>query len=364
MKPKILFILHMPPPVHGAAVVGKYIHDSEYINSQVDARYIHLGLAENLSEDGKASMGKIRKLFCLFLEVYHQIKEFKPEMAYVTASSTGGAFLFKDFWIVQMLKSFGCKVIVHYHNKGIRQCQHKLIYNFMYKYFFRGVKVILLANELYDDIKKYVNKENVIICPNGVPAIKSNSRIDHDGFNILFLSNMLASKGVYTLLEACGKLKKRGIKFHCDFIGKWDDVNEECFISWIKKLNISDCVVAHGAKYGDDKSAFFQKADVFVFPTFYSKECFPLVLLEAMQWSLPCIGTDEGGIPSIIEDGKTGFIIKPHDYIVLADKIQKMIEKPRERKQMGYYAKEKFEQEYTLHKFERNFLNCLFNFIY
>ena len=33
---KILFILHMPPPVHGAAMVGKYIHDSELINSQYE----------------------------------------------------------------------------------------------------------------------------------------------------------------------------------------------------------------------------------------------------------------------------------------------------------------------------------------
>lgn len=34
MKPKILFIMHMPPPVHGAAMVGQYIHDSEIINGE------------------------------------------------------------------------------------------------------------------------------------------------------------------------------------------------------------------------------------------------------------------------------------------------------------------------------------------
>ena len=36
MKPKILFIMHMPPPVHGAAMVGQYIHDSKLINRELD----------------------------------------------------------------------------------------------------------------------------------------------------------------------------------------------------------------------------------------------------------------------------------------------------------------------------------------
>ena len=36
MKPTILFILHMPPPVHGASMMGKYIHDSEVVNGAFD----------------------------------------------------------------------------------------------------------------------------------------------------------------------------------------------------------------------------------------------------------------------------------------------------------------------------------------
>ena len=63
---KILFILHMPPPVHGAAMVGKYIHDSELINSQYECRYINLATATSLEDIGKVGMKKML-VFCRLL---------------------------------------------------------------------------------------------------------------------------------------------------------------------------------------------------------------------------------------------------------------------------------------------------------
>ena len=56
MKPKILFIMHMPPPVHGAAMVGQYIHDSKLINREFDCHYINLTTAKNLQDIGKVGM--------------------------------------------------------------------------------------------------------------------------------------------------------------------------------------------------------------------------------------------------------------------------------------------------------------------
>lgn len=47
-----------------------------------------------------------------------------------------------------------------------------------------------------------------------------------------------------------------------------------------------------------------------MFPTYYHNECFPLVLLEAMQHGLPCISTNEGAISDIVDDGVTGYIVE------------------------------------------------------
>ena len=40
-KPKVLFIMHMPPPVHGASMMGQYIHDSKLISESFECRYIN-----------------------------------------------------------------------------------------------------------------------------------------------------------------------------------------------------------------------------------------------------------------------------------------------------------------------------------
>ena len=55
-KPRILFILHLPPPIHGAAMMGKYIHDSQIINDNFNCDYINLTLAKDMHDIGKGGI--------------------------------------------------------------------------------------------------------------------------------------------------------------------------------------------------------------------------------------------------------------------------------------------------------------------
>ena len=123
-------------------------------------------------------------------------------------------------------------------------------------------------------------------------------------------------------------------------------------------------MVYHGRKYGKDKEAFMNGADIFVFPTFYHNECFPLGLLEAMEHGVACISTTEGGIPGIIDDGKTGFLVPKHDVAVLADKIQLLLNDPVLRSNMGNAGREKFEKEFMLEVFEKRMAWILEHIVY
>lgn len=176
-------------------------------------------------------------------------------------------------------------------------------------------------------------------------------------FNILFLSNMMEEKGAYTLLEACSILKKKGFSFSCHFIGKWSDITEEKFNYDIANWGLSDYVSAHGAKYGEEKKEYFQQAAIFVFPTY--NETFGLVLLEAMEFSIPCIGTNEGGIPDIIDDGITGYIVEKKNPSALAEKIEILIKNPELCKSMGEAGRKKFLEKFTLEKFENRLKDIL-----
>lgn len=368
MKPKILFIMHMPPPVHGAAMVGQYIHDSKLINGEFDCHYINLTTAKNLQDIGKVGMRKLFDFFKLLKKIRYEVKEVKPQLVYVTPNACGGAF-YKDFVVVQMMKRLGCQVVVHYHNKGVATRQKKWLDNVLYKRFFKGIKVILLSECLYEDVKKYVKRDDVFVCGNGIPsaAIEScvsapivvaspEDKIPH----LLFLSNLLISKGVVVLLDSLKVLKEKGCRFVCDFVGgETVEMDAAMFQAEVVKRGLEGMVVYHGRKYGKEKEAFLNAADIFVFPTFYHNECFPLVLLEAMEHGVACISTTEGGIPGIIDDGKTGFLVPKHDAVALADKIEMFIRDTYLRHKMGSAGREKFEREFTLEVFEKRIVEII-----
>ena len=371
MKPKILFIMHMPPPIHGAAMMGKYIHDSKIVNDAFECRNINPTTASSLEDIGRVGIRKLRAFYSLLISIRRTVKEFSPDLVYFTANACGGPF-YKDFIIVELLKRMGCRIVVHYHNKGVSTRQNCWLDDCLYRHFFRGLKVILLADALYKDVQKYVKREDVQICPNGIPesidyepkAVRNNA-VPH----ILFLSNLIESKGVIVLLDALKILKEKGYGFICDFVGgEAAEIDASRFDDEVNKRGLNDIAIYHGRKYGDEKMNFYKSSDIMVFPTFYHNECFPLVLLEAMQCGVACISTDEAAVPEIIDDGRTGYIVpkesdgKPSANR-LAEAIEKLIVDSLRCRLMGDEGRKKYEKEYTLEVFENRIIKCITDFL-
>jgi glycosyltransferase involved in cell wall biosynthesis len=353
-KSKILFILHFPPPVHGAAMVGEYIRESETINKDFNGHYINLGTSKTLDEIDKGGFKKWWRYLVLLWKTGFSVLSFRPNLVYLTLTAKGGGF-YKDALVALKAKAMGAKMVYHFHNKGVSTRHDKWFDNILYKIVFKNTDVILLSEHLYPDIQKYVPKSRVHICPNGIPEIVQKFKYQNEvtkPVEILFLSNLIESKGVYALLEACKILKKNGIIFHCTYVGGEGDISAEELKQRIDKLDLSEVVHYAGRKYGAEKSEVFSKADIFVLPTFYSNECFPLVLLEAMQFSLPIISTFEGGIPDIVENNISGFLVHQRDIIDLAEKLELLINNPPMRQKMGTAGRKKYEADFTLAAFE------------
>lgn len=361
MKPRILFILHLPPPVHGAAMVGKYIHDSELVNSKFDCHYINLTTASSLEDIGKVGIKKLWHFIRLLRTIRSEVKRKNPDLVYLTPNAKGGAF-YKEWVIVMMLKAMGCRIVAHYHNRGVSTRQNRWPDDWMYRKFFKNLKVILLAEALYSDIWKYVRREDVYICPNGIPVTEERKRRHEDNGvpRLLFLSNLLVDKGLLVLLDALRILKENRFSFICDFVGaETADIDAKRFAEEVQRRGLDGVASYKGKKYGAEKDAMFRETDVFVFPTFYHNECFPLVLLEAMQHGLPVVTTDVGGIADIIDDGKTGFLVACHDERILADKVETLLSDKAMRCEMGLAGRKKYMEEFTLDRFERRFCDIL-----
>lgn len=354
MKKKLLCILHIPPPVTGAGMVGKFIKESKIINASFDADYLNLSSSFSLDSIGKGGFGKMFAILKIFFKTIKALLTHNYDLCYMTLTASGPGF-YKDFLIVLILKVFNKKIVFHFHNKGIRDNSGNAFNRMLYRFVFRNTQSILLSPELYPDIAAYVKKENLYFCPNGIPDITPVTReftnID-SVCRFFFLSNMMAQKGVYSLLEACKILKDKNISFECHFVGAWSDVSEIQFRQTVNQLGVAEFIFAHGKKYGSEKREYFEKADVFVFPTYY--DCFPLVLLEAMQYALPIISTFQGGIPSMVNDGETGFLIPKKNIEALVTAMYKVAVDPALGLRMGKAGRRRYEECFTLTDFEKN----------
>ncbi|QGY43918.1 glycosyltransferase [Maribellus comscasis] len=363
MKPNILFLLHIPPPVHGSSVVGQYIKQSSLINKSFEARYINLMASKEVSSSGKVNLRKIGGFVKIWFKLLGELRKKKPDLCYLALTTTGAAF-YRDIFVVGLLKLFRIKRVYHLHNKGVKRWSTFLINRYFYRFVFQNADVIILSKYLYPDIQAFVPENKIHICPNGIsnkieedkPAESNNSK---EVSKILFLSNLIESKGVYVLLEACSLLKEKKIPFQCDFVGGEGDITASQFYERAQKLGLNNSVNYLGKKFGTEKEEIFSKANVFAFPTFYPNECLPLVLLEAMQNKLPVISTFEGGIPDVVDDTETGFLVPQKDPRLMAEKLEILISDSNLCKKMGEAGRKKFEEEFTLIQFENRMSNIL-----
>ena len=77
-------------------------------------------------------------------------------------------------------------------------------------------------------------------------------------------------------------------------------------------------------------------------------ECFPIALLEAMACGRPAVCTAVGGIPEILNDGETGYLVPPKDPQQLAVRLLDLLSEPRTARRMGRAGRDRVEAEFSL----------------
>jgi len=358
----ILFVIQLPPPVHGASIMNELTKKSAMINSKYNCTYINLSPARDLQDIGKNSISKYFKILGIYKDVFTKLLINKIDVVYVTLSVTKIGFI-KDSIIVLLGKLFRKKIIIHLHGKGIKNDYIKSTYLFKkyYEYVYSNTYVIHLSNCLTYDTEQFSTVKNRFVLPNAIENVNVTKfkKKKTDKLQFLYLSNMIETKGVLVLVEAITKLREYHNNFIVTFVGKFSNENfREIFEQKIAVHHLEEIVNYIGPLYGHDKYQVYKNSDIFLFPT-YSKETFGIVNLEAMQFSLPVISTKVGAIPDIIEDNLTGFLVDEKDATALAQKMEIFILNPSLGEKMGAKGREKYLKKYTIERFENNLINIL-----
>ncbi len=362
---KILFLSPLPPPHYGSAISSEMCLSILKKSDYFSVENIKLNYSKEISDVGRLSFDKILGIFKVKQQIQNKMLKFQPDLIYFVPA-TSGLGLIRDYFFVKQIKKFCVPILFHIRSRISETDRAKKLYHSLYKKMFSGEKVIVLGNELINDVSLFARKENIIVLPNAIPNEVSDSklnsiiksRIKRKSFNLLFLSNMDKTKGWFKFLEACKLLKDSGISFMASFVGAWPgEGDRKLFEDFVSKNNLSDVVFYLGKKTGKDKNKILENSDVLIFPTEYKLETFGRVIVEAMMFGLPVIASGVATIPSTIEDGKTGFILKNNSPEEIKGIISCLSKEQCEK--LGLAGRKRFLDKFDSKKYKPKFMKII-----
>ena len=169
---------------------------------------------------------------------------------------------------------------------------------------------------------------------------------------ILAVGRLIAKKGFADLIRACGLLAERGKSFRCEIIGEGPLENE--LRGQIESLNLRNRVALSGAKPLREVRQRLVAANIFVLPSVIDPEGgmdnLPTVIMEAMATGLPVVSTSIGGIPEMVVENETGFLVQPDDALALADAIEKVIDDRLLAQKLGQAGYERAQELFSIEK--------------
>lgn len=116
-----------------------------------------------------------------------------------------------------------------------------------------------------------------------------------------------------------------------------------------RSLGISTAVTFAG--YQADVAGFLGASDLFVLPSL--REGTPNALLEAMALAKPVVVSRVGGVPEIVQDAKTGFLVPPQDPASVAQAVLTLMRDPNRAVDMGQRARQVIEQDFNVQRLAR-----------
>jgi glycosyltransferase involved in cell wall biosynthesis len=147
----------------------------------------------------------------------------------------------------------------------------------------------------------------------------------HAPLRLLFLSNMIASKGFADVLSAVATLHARGVPVQADFAGRWtSEADREAFARFTEAHGLGASVRHHGGVSRERAQELHLAANVFLLPTYYPTEAQPATLIEALAAGTPVVVTPHASLPEMVRAGREAEFVPPRDPQAIADAVLRL----------------------------------------
>lgn len=217
-----------------------------------------------------------------------------------------------------------------------------------------GAKKVIVFSKFAQKLhlKLRVPKEKLVVVQPGLQIQKANSSVGDDKrVNILFVGTWFERKGGRILLEAFEKLSKKFFNVRLTIVG---EVPNKLKVE-SEKLKVYKYVPRERLM-----REFFPRADIFILVP-PKVEGYGFSVVEAMSFGIPVIVSNVCALPELVEDGKSGFVVKPGSIDDLVEKIERLVANKSLREKMGELAKKRFEHNFTVEKSNEQLLEVFKN---
>jgi glycosyltransferase involved in cell wall biosynthesis len=169
---------------------------------------------------------------------------------------------------------------------------------------------------------------------------------------IVAIGRLIAKKGFANLIHASALLVDRERSFRCEIFG--DGPLENQLRAQIEELGLQERVQLLGAKPQPEIKERLANASVFVMPSMPEADGgmdnLPTVIMEAMATGLPVVSTRIGGIPEMVIDNQTGFLVQPEDAVALAGAIERVTNDRSLGRKLGQAGYERSQKLFSIEK--------------
>jgi glycosyltransferase involved in cell wall biosynthesis len=294
----------------------------------------------------------IKDVLAIF-EIKKLLEEEKPDIVHLNSSKAGVLGSLASFLLCCPRKSALVVYTVHgwafLEPVGIFK---KIVY-FLSEWLagqFRDATIVLSEKEKNISLKFHLSKpSNTFLIQHGIKQPEFIERqiareqlgIKDDAFAIVTIANFYPTKGLRYLIEAANKINSHP-KFY--LIGEGPE--RKSLEKLIEKYNLKNKINLLGIISKAQK--YLKSFDLFVLPSL--KEGLPYALIEAMYASLPIIATAVGGVPEMIENGKSGILVPPANSRILAEKIDELIKNRKFAENLGMRAFLAAQERFSLER--------------
>ena len=197
------------------------------------------------------------------------------------------------------------------------------------------------------------HKTQIVRCGIEPTFYGSENRIqlaDPERLEIISIGSLQPYKGHVYLVRACVELQKRSIPFRCRIVGGGDLYPQ--LEQLIHENHLEESVELVGPRTQDEVSELLRTANCYVQPSVITSsgkmEGIPVALMEAMASGIPVVATCISGIPELVRNGDTGWLVPPEDVTAIADALSQIYSGPAEARRRAASGKKWVLEEFEL----------------